>query len=165
MSIQPLNTFGMADEFFNVYLHTSECLNKNELGHDSKPIWNLAKTGLMGDRYKFFKKCIGVVNFVVLPTSANGATAGKKYLIRDVNNSQSNSTDTLLDGQSNIIYSFQTGGDIASTDAGFPYLVTNPFGTQQLMITEHDSINPPTDDDEITTSWGIHITYYFYKNN
>lgn len=158
MSIQPLNTFGMADEFFNIYLHTSTSINSDP----KNPIWNLSSTGLMGDRYKFFKKCIGVVNFVALDGANDGAVLGEKYLIRNMNNSQSNSTDTLIGGQTNIIYAYQTDEHISNDNAGFPFLLINPFGTQELMITKNNETTPLS---TITKHWGIHITYYFYKDN
>jgi len=159
MSIQPFDTYKMADDFFNIYLHTSNSINNST----KEPIWVLPVTGQMGDRYKFYKKCIGVVNFVCLPTSTTGATAGAKYLIRDISNTQSNSADTLIGGQSNIIYNFQADTNTSSSQVGFPYLVVNPFGQQQLQITEYDGTAPVTSGgDEIDEDWSIHITYYFY---
>ena len=157
MSIQPFDTYKMADDFLNVYLHTSNSINNST----KEPIQVLPVTGQMGDRYKFYKKCIGVVNFVCLPTSTAGATAGAKYLIRDISNTQSNSADTLIQ-QSYIIYNFQADTNTSSSQVGFPYLVVNPFGQQQLQITEYDGTAPATGTNEIDTDWSIHITYYFY---
>jgi len=154
MSVQPFNTFRMADDFFNVFLYTGNSINNS----DSSPIWNLPTTGQMGDRYKFYKKCIGVVNYVSLPVVNNGAVAKSQYFIRDITNTQSNSSDTQIQQQSNIIYSFQADTNVITNQTGFPYLVINPFGTQQLTITSGDSLSPAS----ITVNWGIHITYYFY---
>jgi len=153
MSVQPFNTFRMADDFFNVFLYTANSLNNSA----SSPIWNLPTTGQMGDRYKFYKKCIGVVNYVSLPVTSNGAVAGNQYFIRDITNTQSNSSDTQIGQQSNIIYSFQADTNIITNQTGFPFLVVNPFGTQQMSITSADNI--PS---SVTVNWGIHITYYFY---
>lgn len=154
MSVQPFNNFQMADDFFNIFLNTSNSINNSA----SSPRWNLPVTGQMNDRYKFYKKCIAVVNYVNVPIEANGADVKKQYHIRDISNTQSNSADTQIDQQSNIIYSFQTDTNVL-VGGGFPYLVVNPFGIQEFSITEASSTTPDT---SVTSHWGIHITYYFY---
>jgi len=180
MSTQPFNTFKQADDFFNVYLHTSQSINQS----NQNPRWNVNPSGSVCDRYKFYKKVIAVVNWVDLPSSATMITSsGIGLVIRDVSNQQMNSTDSLTN-QSNIIYFIQA---INNTDSntiktyksddtevvntltpigsqrcnlqkvGFPYEKANPFGIQELAITlttNNTAING--------SAWGIHITYYFY---
>lgn len=155
MSVQPFNSFSMADDFFNIFLHTSNSINNSA----HIPRWNLPITGQMNDRYKFYKKCIAVVNYVNLEVANDGAVAGEQYHIRDITNTQSNSSDTQIGQQSNIIYSFQADTNVLSSNTGFPYLVVNPFGTQEFSITTATSTTPNT---SVTKHWGIHITYYFY---
>lgn len=158
MSVQPFNNFQMADDFFNVFLHTSDSINNSA----SSPRWNLPVTGQMNDRYKFYKKCIAVVNYVNVPITAGGGggvVAGGQYHIRDISNTQSNSADTQINQQSNIIYSFQVDTNVLTSNNGFPYLVVNPFGTQEFSITGATSTTAST---SITNHWGIHLTYYFY---
>lgn len=155
MSTQPFNSFNMADDFFNIFLHTANSINNSA----NSPRWNLPITGQMSDRYKFYKKCIGVVNYVNLEVATNGALVGGQYHIRDITNTQSNSSDTQIGQQSNIIYSFQADTNVLTGNNGFPYLVVNPFGTQEFSITGATSSTPST---AITKDWGIHITYYFY---
>ena len=155
MSVQPFNSFSMADDFFNIFLHTSNSINNSA----HSPRWNLPITGQMNDRYKFYKKCIAVVNYVNLEVANDGAVVGQQYHIRDITNTQSNSSDTQIGQQSNIIYSFQADTNVLSSNTGFPYLVVNPFGTQEFSITEATATTPNT---SVTKHWGIHITYYFY---
>lgn len=106
MSVQPLNSFRQADDFYNVYLHTSKSINNSK----TNPRWIMPVSGLMGDRYKFFKKCIAVVNYLSMPNQV-GLLAGSTYVIRDVSNSQMNSTDSITT-QSNNIFFFQAAGQV-----------------------------------------------------
>ena len=99
------------------------------------------------------------MNYVNLEVANDGAVAGEQYHIRDITNTQSNSSDTQIGQQSNIIYSFQADTNVLSSNTGFPYLVVNPFGTQEFSITTATSTTPNT---SVTKHWGIHITYYFY---
>ena len=67
-------------------------------------------SGLMGDRYKFFKKCIAVVNYLNMPNQP-GLLAGGNYVIRDLPNSQMNSTDSITRQSTNIFF-FQGAGQV-----------------------------------------------------
>lgn len=158
MSVQPFNTFRQADDFFNVFLHTSNCINSNA----STPRWRINASGAVCDRYKMYKKCIAVVNYLCIDnTVISGATAGNSYVLRDVSNQQMNSSDSLTN-QSNIIYVFTYDGTSVLQSPGFPYEKANAFGEQELTITEGGSTTAKTMNAD--KDWGVHITYYFYMN-
>ena len=101
MSIQPFNSFRQADDFFNVVLNTANSINSSK----SNPRWLINASSAVVDRYKPYKKCIGVVNWIDLQPDAN-FTSGSGVVIRDVSSQQMNSSDSLTN-QSNIIYFIQ----------------------------------------------------------
>lgn len=157
MSTQPFSSFRQADDFFNVYLHTANSINSS----NSNPRWRIHASGAVCDRYKSYKKCIAVVNWVDLPPGSWVSATGKGLLIRDVNNQQMNSSDTQIN-QSNIIYYLSAATSGISTQLqGFPYEKVNPFGEQEFSITLTTTTTPNT---STSIDWGVHITYYFYYN-
>ena len=101
MSIQPFSSFRHADDFFNVVLNTANSINSSK----SNPRWLINASSAVMDRYKPYKKCIGVVNWIDLQPDAN-FTSGGGVVIRDVGSQQMNSSDSLTN-QSNIIYFIQ----------------------------------------------------------
>jgi len=101
MSIQPFSSFRHADDFFNVVLNTANSINSSK----SNPRWLINASSAVMDRYKPYKKCIGVVNWIDLQPDAN-FTSGGGVVIRDVSSQQMNSSDSLTN-QSNIIYFIQ----------------------------------------------------------
>ncbi len=158
MSVQPFNTFRQADDFFNVFLHTSNCINSNA----TIPRWRINASGAVCDRYKMYKKCIAVVNYLCMDDDViSGATAGDSYVIRDVSNQQMNSSDSITN-QSNIIYVFTVDGTNVLQSPGFPYEKANPFGEQDLSISVGNTATASTIAN--AKHWGVHITYYFYMN-
>ena len=101
MSVQPFNSLRQADDFFTVVLNTANSLNASK----SNPRWNINPSGAVCDRYKLYKRCIGVVNWIDLQPDTN-FNSGKGLVIRDTSNQQMNSSDSLTN-QSNIIYFLQ----------------------------------------------------------
>ena len=71
MSSQPFSSFRQADDFFNVYLHTNDSINTST----QTPRWLINPSSALQDRYKPYKKCIAVVNFVDLPSGTMIATS------------------------------------------------------------------------------------------
>ena len=161
MSVQPVSNLQQADDFMNVYLHTSNSYNNSK----KAPKWNTPFSASVGDRYKFYKRCVAVVNFIdLIPDSV--FTSGSGVMIRDVNNQQMNSIDSLTN-QSNIIYFIQAVDALDSMEGnaksnfqkvGHPYEKVNPFGEQEFHITDTSTTLPLN----VSNHWGIHITYYFY---
>ena len=181
MSSQPFTSFRQADDFFNVYLHTNDSINTST----QNPRWLINPSSALQDRYKPYKKCIAVVNFVDLPSGTMITTSGNGLVIRDVSSQQMNSSDSKTN-QSNIIYFLQainnTDSNVIKTyksddtevtntltpigsercnlqKVGFPYEKANPFGIQELTITTTSNTTAIN-----ANNWGIHITYYFYIN-
>jgi len=153
MSVQPFSGLKQADDFMNVYLHTSNSYNSSK----TSPRWNTPSNGAICDRYKLYKRVVAVVNFVDLPPNVAIITQGLGVLIRDISNQQMNSIDSLTN-QSNVIFYIQGEATSNIQKVGHPYEKVNPFGEQSLTITNSSSTTPL----EITVDWGIHITYYFY---
>ena len=121
MSVQPFSNLGMADDFFSVHLHT---FSKTS-GTNAEPVWILKPTNsAVQDRYKFYKRCFAVVDFVDIKAHDNFRT-GDAIAVRDTMNSQPNSYDSL-NGYNNIIY--MTRG-IDSADATIAS--TNPTPVPQ----------------------------------
>jgi len=162
MSVQPFSGLKQADDFMNVYLHTSNSYNASK----RSPRWNMPSSGAICDRYKLYKRVVAVVNFIDLPPDPL-TPSGNGILIRDVSNQQMNSIDSLTN-QSNVIYYLQgvdadDAGMVGNSKSNFqkvghPYEKVNPFGEQSFTITTTNSTTPLA----ITVGWGIHITYYFY---
>ena len=121
MSIQPFSSFRQADDFFNVVLNTANSINSSK----SNPRWLINASSAVMDRYKPYKKCIGVVNWIDLQPDAN-FTSGGGVVIRDVSSQQMNSSDSLTN-QSNIIYFIQT------TDTDDKYEIETYKNTDQDM--------------------------------
>ena len=148
---QPFNNFRQADDFFNVYLNSQDSINSS----NQNPRWRINASGAVCDRYKSFKKCIAVVNWVDLPSHANVDNNG--IIVRDIMNQQMNSSDSNIN-QTNIIYHLDRS---RNNPAAVPFEKANPFGEQEFILTlakNSTAINPGNE-------WGIHITYYFYYNN
>ena len=188
MSVQPFSNLGMADDFFSVVLQT----DSKTTGTNAEPMWVINPSSAMQDRYKFYKRCFAVVDFLAVRAHQN-FTTGEAICVRDVNSSQPNSFDSK-NGFNNIIYITRgidaNDGTIASTNPtpvsqetaagvftgithrmsftgatklipstnGFPFEKVNPFGEQRYVITSLEQ-NLPID----CGSWGIKVTYYFYK--
>ena len=163
MSTQPFDSFRQADDFFNIYLHTTNAVNSTHSSRRANPRWNVHANGAICDRYKSYKKCIAVVNWVDIPAVGGMVSAdGIGLVIRDVTNQQMNSIDSDIN-QTNIIYYIGASKNGNSEQhQGFPYEKMNPFGEQEMSISLTTTNIPLTS--EAGVDWGIHITYYFYYN-
>jgi hypothetical protein len=169
MSVIPFNNLRQADDFFSVFLSTA---NAHPAENTTDPTWLFAGTnqGIM-DRYKHFKRCWGVVDYVNIPRSDAFplALAGSSVCLRMYQNQQPNSFDSL-NGQSNVIYMCMArkiagtetsvvSGCSPPTNSGFPFEVMNPFGNIQLgwtLPTANTAL-------QVGRAWEVKITYYFYK--
>ena len=111
MSVQPFSGLKQADDFMNVYLHTSNSYNSNK----TSPRWNMPSNGAICDRYKLYKRVVAVVNFVDLPPNVAIVTQGLGVFIRDISNQQMNSIDSLTNHANSV------GGDLVSMPSRLTY--------------------------------------------
>lgn len=180
MSVQPFTSLKMADDFFSIYLNTGDA--DGSTGNNKDPTWLYrANQGIL-DRYKGFKRCFGVVDFVnipradALPTSLLGST----IVLRMKQNTQPNSFESttvsnvagkiILLEQTNIIYMCNArqlegtettaiSGVAPPTNTGFPFEVCNPFGPMELCWTATNDFTAI----DMGNTWSVKMTYYFYK--
>ena len=144
MSVQPFNSLRQADDFYTVVLDTANSLNASK----SNPRWNINPSGAVCDRYKLYKRCIGVVNWIDLQPDAN-FVSGRGLVIRDISNQQMNSSDSLTN-QSNIIYFLQAVNpndeyDIISHKmTGITNLTFDASGAETDGSAVITSADPPT---------------------
>jgi hypothetical protein len=157
-----------SDDFFRVYLNTT----KRDAGTTiANPKWTI-KYGFQ-DKYKFYKRCIMVVERVDWKNQTDAADASHRVLyIRKTGDMQPNSWGTDLDGMTNIVYMFrnavsgstQINGTMLET--AFPVQTYNPFGQIGFQITSQPQNDAENVDFTVvtpTTNWGILLTYHFYK--
>ena len=190
MSTQPFSNLGMADDFFSVNLHTSS----GNIGSNQNPVWIIdPPNGAVQDRYKFYKRCFAVVDFVDIKADNNFVT-GEAICIRDLNNAQPNSFDSQ-NGYNNIIWlsrginsnenvisstNIQARQEATSTNfenitnymsfTGATKLIPSgasfPYEKVNAFGEQRYTITKAENNTSIDAgAWGIKITYYFYRTN
>ena len=174
MSVIPFNNLRQADDFFSIYLDTMDAHRPGAGALTESPMWIFQPNQGILDRYKDFKRCWGVVDFVIIPrvnVVPLGALGGG-IVLRMKNNIQPNSYEASDLGQTNIIYMcngkrLEAGvettavtGITPPTHVGFPFEVMSPFSPIELYWT--DPYNPDTPLD-MGNAWQVKITYYFYR--
>ena len=178
MSVIPFNTLKQADDFFSIYLSTADTQTGSE---NENPRWLYTTTnqGIL-DRYKNYKRCWGVVDYVSIPRDNGLPTAdvGGTICLRMRTNQQPNSFQSKTNSanaggnsdQSDIIYmascqrviGTENGGGGPPTQPGFPFEVMNPFGPIELAWTSCFGTDGAYASIDMGANWAVKMTYYFY---
>lgn len=179
MSVIPFNNLKQADDFFSIYLSSADAISGAN-NTNPKFLFTTTNQGIL-DRYKHFKRCWGVVDYVCiprnngLPNADNGATICLRMKNNQQPNSFSSKTKTANSAansdQVDIIYmascqnviGTENNGSGPPTQPGFPFEVMNPFGPIELEWTTCFSTNGAYTAINMGANWAVKMTYYFYK--
>ena len=174
MSVSPFINLKQADDFFSIYLDTMDAHRPGAGALTESPMWIFQPNQGILDRYKDFKRCWAVVDFVIIPrvNAVPLGALGGGICLRMTHNIQPNSYEASDLGQTTAIYMcngkrLEAGvettavtGIVPPTHSGFPFEVMSPFSPIELYWT--DPYNPDTPLD-MGNAWQVKITYYFYR--